>query len=211
MNVSKYIDKLIAQGEHQQLDFKYAVSDSKKIARTLAAFANTDGGILLIGVKDNGKVVGVNGDEEYYMVESAAQLYCKPPVLFEVQPWTVNGKTVLEVKVEKSNKRPHLAPDKDGKYSAYIRVADENFVANPILVKAWKKMGHHKSKAFAYTEKYNAMLNLLGENEQLSLLQLCKQLFISERETEDMLVELIVAGLVKVITTEKETFFKIVI
>ena len=48
------IEALIEQGEHQQLDFKFEVSDSKKIARTLSAFANTDGGRLLIGVKDNG-------------------------------------------------------------------------------------------------------------------------------------------------------------
>lgn len=37
------IEALIEQGEHQQLDFKFEVSDSKKIARTLSAFANTDG------------------------------------------------------------------------------------------------------------------------------------------------------------------------
>lgn len=49
------IEALIEQGEHQQLDFKFEVSDSKKIARTLSAFANTDGGRLLIGVKDNGE------------------------------------------------------------------------------------------------------------------------------------------------------------
>ena len=47
---------LIAQGEHQQQDFKYEISDVRKIARTLSAFANTDGGRLLIGVKDNGKI-----------------------------------------------------------------------------------------------------------------------------------------------------------
>ena len=45
------IEELISQGEHQQQDFKFEVSDSKKIARTLSAFANTDGGRLLIGVK----------------------------------------------------------------------------------------------------------------------------------------------------------------
>ena len=40
----------IEEGEHQQQDFKFEVSDSRKIARTLSAFANTDGGRLLIGV-----------------------------------------------------------------------------------------------------------------------------------------------------------------
>ena len=49
--MSQHIKNLISQGEHQQLDFKYEISDSKKIARSLVAFANTDGGKLLIGVK----------------------------------------------------------------------------------------------------------------------------------------------------------------
>jgi predicted HTH transcriptional regulator len=54
------LKKLIAGGENQQLDFKFCVSDSRKIARTLAAFANSDGGRLLIGVKDNGSIAGIS-------------------------------------------------------------------------------------------------------------------------------------------------------
>ena len=69
------IEALIEQGEHQQLDFKFEVSDSKKIARTLSAFANTDGGRLLIGVKDNGNISGVRSEEEYYMIEAASKMY----------------------------------------------------------------------------------------------------------------------------------------
>ena len=41
--MDQYLKKLIGEGENQKLDFKYCVSDSRKIARTLAAFANTDG------------------------------------------------------------------------------------------------------------------------------------------------------------------------
>mgnify|MGYP000599236676 CR=1 FL=1 len=62
-----YIHALIAEGEHQQQDFKFEISDARKIAKTLSAFANTDGGRLLIGVKDNGKIAGVRSAEEKYM------------------------------------------------------------------------------------------------------------------------------------------------
>ena len=59
---------------------KFEISDARKIAKTLSAFANTDGGKLLIGVKDNGKIAGVRSDEEQYMIEAAAGLYCSPEV-----------------------------------------------------------------------------------------------------------------------------------
>ena len=75
-----YIHSLIAEGEHQQQDFKFEISDARKIAKSLSAFANTDGGRLLIGVKDNGRIAGVRSEEEKYMIEAAAQLYCIPEV-----------------------------------------------------------------------------------------------------------------------------------
>lgn len=210
MEANEYINKLIEQGEHQQLDFKYAVNDSKKIARTLAAFANTDGGILLLGVKDNGRIVGVNSDEEYYMVEAAADLYCKPAVKFDVQRWQVNGKVVLEVIVRESDKRPHLAPDKNGKYAAYIRVKDENFIADSIQVEVWKKMKSRRTKPFEYSQKYDLTLEALRSKDKLSLQQLSKQIFSSEKEVKEILIELILAGLVSIEVTETTTYFSIV-
>lgn len=39
-----YICKLIAEGEHQQQDFKFEISDARKIARSISAFSNTEGG-----------------------------------------------------------------------------------------------------------------------------------------------------------------------
>ena len=66
-NFNSYIKNLIQSGEHQQLDFKFEISDSRKIAKTLVAFSNSDGGTLLIGVKDNGNISGVHSDEEFYM------------------------------------------------------------------------------------------------------------------------------------------------
>lgn len=209
MDSSEYIGKLIEQGEHQRLDFKYAVNDSKKIARTLAAFANTDGGTLLLGVKDNGRIVGVNSDEEYYMIEAAADLYCKPVVKFSVQRWQTNGKVVLEVIVDKSDKRPHAAPDKSGKYAAYIRVKDENFIANPIQVEVWKKMKSKNAKPFVYSQKYDLVLDAIRSNDRLSLLQISKQVFCSEKEVKEILVELVFTGLVSIEATETSAYFTI--
>ena len=74
-----YLLGLIAQGEHQQQDFKYKVQDAVKLARSVSAFANTDGGRLLIGVRDDGHLSGVRSEEEIFMMHQAAWKYCQPP------------------------------------------------------------------------------------------------------------------------------------
>ena len=68
---SNYIQRLIEQGEHQQQDFKYKITDAPKLAKSVSAFANTDGGRLLIGVRDDGEVAGVRSEEEIFMMHAA--------------------------------------------------------------------------------------------------------------------------------------------
>ena len=92
--MSIHINKLIEQGENQQLDFKFEISDSRKIARTLVAFSNTDGGTLLVGVKDNGNIAGVRSEEEYFMIEAAARMYCRPEVKFTTREWELQVSNV---------------------------------------------------------------------------------------------------------------------
>ncbi len=78
----------------------------------MAVITNTKGGTLLIGVKDNGNVSGINSDKEYYMLEGAAPMYFKPEVKFQVTRWEINGKVVLEAYVKPDAKHLYKAPDK---------------------------------------------------------------------------------------------------
>jgi predicted HTH transcriptional regulator len=134
----QYIKRLISEGENQRIDFKFAINDSRKIARTLVAFANTVGGKLLVGVKDNGAIAGVRSDEEYYMVEAAANMYCKPAIPFTVKKWIVDKKTILEISIQ-HNENPSYVKDENGKWMAYVRVNDQNILANRILIEVWKR------------------------------------------------------------------------
>ena len=121
---SHHIAKLISEGEHQLLDFKFEISDARKIARSFSAFANTDGGRLLIGVKDNGQIAGIRSEEEYFMLDAAANIYCDPPVPFEYKQWHLEGKQVLEVIIPRSDQKPHFVLEKEDKRLAYIRSGD---------------------------------------------------------------------------------------
>jgi predicted HTH transcriptional regulator len=73
-----FLLRLIREGEYQRQDFKYRVADACKLAKSVSAFANTDGGRLLIGVRDDGNLSGVRSEEEIFMMHQAAYRYCKP-------------------------------------------------------------------------------------------------------------------------------------
>lgn len=133
-----YIERLVAQGEHETQDFKFSISDARKIARSISAFANTRGGHLLIGVKDNGVVSGVRNEEDIYVVEDAAARYCRPEQHVEFKAYNVGaGVTVVQAIIAATENRPVEVRESDG-WRAYRRVADENIVAHPIMVEAWR-------------------------------------------------------------------------
>lgn len=207
--MSSYIKKLIAQGENQQLDFKFEISDSKKIARTLAAFSNTDGGKLLVGVKDNGAIAGVRSDEEFYMVEGAAQLYCRPAVDFATREWTIDGKTVLEIDIPKSNNGPCSAPDKEGKWMVYIRVHDQNLLANTVLLRVWQLQNRKKGITIRYTDKEKMLLDYIDKNGEITLTKFRKIAGISRKVAEKVLVDLITLNIIRMEITEKSVFYLI--
>lgn len=205
--MNNYIKNLIRQGENQQLDFKFEISDSKKIARTFAAFANTDGGTLLIGVKDNGNISGIRTDEEIYMVESAAHLFCKPPVAYEIKDWEVDGHTILEVIIPKSEKRPHYATGKDDRWLVYIRVNDQNLLANRILLDVWKKKGSKTGTLVKYSNKEKLLLHYLSDNKRITFSKFRRIARINKFIAEKILVNLVSIGVLEIEFTEKATYY----
>lgn len=135
---TSFIRSLIAEGEHVRQDFKFEVSDSRKIARSLSAFANTEGGRLLIGVKDNGRIAGVRSEEEMYMVEAAAKVYCDPEVEVEMRVYRPEGRSVLIASVEPVPRKPVMVKEEGGRKLAYVRIADENILASPVHIGVWR-------------------------------------------------------------------------
>lgn len=198
----------IAEGEGLNLDFKYAVTDSKKIARSLAAFANTKGGSLLLGVKDNGRIAGVNSEEEYYMIETAAQVFCKPEISFDVIRWEVQGKVVLEIVVEESRHKPHTAPDKDGIPSAFIRVEDENMKIGKLHAQHLLRSSG-VPKAVNFGERHQLIVNFLQENDTSSAAKIAKQLLLSTKEAEHLLLDLLSINVIEIKSTHESCHFSI--
>lgn len=209
MDATEYLQQRIAEGEHIHQDFKFAISDARKIARSLSAFANTEGGRLLVGVKDNGKIAGVRSDEEIYMIEAAAQLYCRPPATIETYIYKVEGKDVLEVVVPESPQKPVCAIDETGKAWAYVRMADENILATAIHMNIWRHNREETDVVMTYTEQEQQLLDLLARRGQLSLSQCCKYAGRDRRTMCRLLADFIRFGLVEQVFVEHQFYYQL--
>lgn len=197
-----YIEKLIREGEHLKQDFKFCITDSRKIAKSLSAFANTEGGRLLIGVKDNGKIAGAKVEEEFHMIQAAAEMYCRPKITFESKVWNLNGKNVLEITVPPSDKMPHYALHENGKWLAYIRKDDENQLANKVLLEVWKCKSKPTGTYLQYTETEKKLMEYLEKEQDINLNQFCKIAQIGRYKAERVLVKLICWEVLELIHTE---------
>ena len=134
----RHLQELIDQGEHEHQDFKFQISDARKIARSISAFANNDGVMLLVCVKDNGVIAGVRSEEDLYMIEQAAAMYCQPEVEVEFSAIKAgNGLVVYIAEIPRAVRRPVRVIEDNKRLQAYYRVADENIVAHPLMVQAW--------------------------------------------------------------------------
>lgn len=204
-----YVKNLILSGENQHLDFKFEISDSRKIAKTLVAFSNTDGGKLLIGVKDNGRIAGIRTDEEFFMVQAAADMYCKPEVSFESKRWVVEGKTVLEVTIPKGKNLPYLAETEPNKWLAYIRVKDENILATSVHLKVWRNKKHDKGILVEYSEKIKKLMHYLELNPSISISGFCRIGFLPRSAAENIFADLIYFGLIEMVYVENHFVYRI--
>jgi predicted HTH transcriptional regulator len=201
--MDKYLKKLIEEGENQTLDFKYAINDSRKIARAMVAFANTDGGRLLVGVRDNGSIAGIRSDEEMYMVDTAAHLYCRPEINYTLKQHVTEGKTVLEVEVLKGENRPYQVKDEDGRWLAYFRHNDQNLVANRILLQVWRKGEKKKGVVVKFGKAENILMDFLAKNGSITLSMFRKIAKISAYRAEAIIANLIIFKVLIINASEK--------
>lgn len=192
-----YLRRVVAEGEHERQDFKYLISDAAKIARSISAFANHSGGCLLIGVKDNGTIAGVRNEEDVYVVEQAAQLYCRPSQPVEFTAFTAeDGAIVIRAEIRPHTGRSVMARHADGSWHAYFRVADENILAPDLMVKAWERKNRAEDSVVCLTTAQRRLLSSLeaaGE-EGASLPELMKEARMSESAASDTVTALYAMG-----------------
>lgn len=205
-----HINQLIINGEGLQLDFKHTISDAYKIAKTICAFANTKGGTLLVGVRDNKTIAGVKSEEEKYMIEMAAQLYCVPPIDLKFTEHVVEKKIILEVTIDESNNKPVFALDSEKKQIVYIRQEDQTFKAG-IVTYEWLKFNNksHNLSKNTYGFFESEIMQLMRKNGPLKLNNLQNSLPFKKRTIIRSLIKLLNMNIISVLYDNNFELFQI--
>ncbi len=205
-----HINQLIINGEGLQLDFKHTISDAYKIAKTICAFANTKGGTLLVGVRDNKTIAGVKSEEEKYMIEMAAQLYCVPPIDLKFTEHVVEKKIILEVTIDESNNKPVFALDSEKKQIVYIRQEDQTFKAG-IVTYEWLKFNNksHNLSKNTYGFFESEIMQLMRKNGPLKLNNLLNSLPFKKRTIIRSLIKLLNMNIISVLYDNNFELFQI--
>ena len=140
----------IVHGESKNVEFKVKLpKDSAKYVKTIIAFANTQGGCLVIGVDDKTReVIGVDNDVAFQIMDNIANAVadsCIPQIVPDIELQTVDKHTVIVVTVVPEPNRPYYLKAKGKENGTFIRLAGTSRPASPEKIKELEMEGAHIS------------------------------------------------------------------
>lgn len=208
------LERLIYKGENEKVDFKQTISDPYKIAKTISSFANTKGGKILVGVRDDKTIVGIDPEEEKYVLDTAADFYCSPPIRLSYEEFEdeEEEKTVLIVSIKESKQKPHQVRDENHQHLVYIRQRDKSIPASKQMITLMQKgslpaspSAIHILKGAGFNEK--KLLDFLQKHEKITEKQFMQIVNISKRRAHRLLTELTIKGAIRMHDHEKENYY----
>ncbi len=192
---------LAATGEGLTVEFKKRVPRPERIAREVIAFANTDGGRVLIGVDDDGTLVGLKDViEEEYTLRDALSRRCAPLIRYGTERVVLsNRREVLVVRVPASTERPHMLVGDDGAAAvAFVRVGASSVEASKEAVKLMRRRAQDAAGVrFEFGEKEGLLMRYLDAYGRVTVAAFAKMAGIPERQASHTLVLLTRAGLLE--------------
>ena len=119
------LQTLIQQGENAAVEFKALPLRPEALAREMVAFANSAGGTILLGVADDGTVLGIDGSDQLEeWVMNIARTAVIPALTVTYETVAINATRVAVVGVPKGSDKPYQTGDK-----YLMRVGSTNRVA----------------------------------------------------------------------------------
>lgn len=116
--------------ETEEIEFKSCITGD--LYKEVIAFANTNGGVIYVGIDDEGNVVGLdNVDEEYTRITNGIRDAIMPDVTMFVR-FTLQENKVVRIAVSEGSNKPYYLKAKGLKPSGvYVRQGSSSAPASP--------------------------------------------------------------------------------
>ncbi len=200
---------LIAGGESSTVEFKRKFTTAEKFAREMIALANTVGGYLIVGVDDDGAIVGVPSEKEVVEQIERSQHVIAPELPVHIDVVEIEFVDVVVVHIPNSEQKPHRLTSDEQR--AYIRKGDQSVAASKEMTKILAaqrpdappmtlSIGDRERRLFTYLERYG----------QASVNDFARLVNISRRRASQILVKLVRAGVLHIHTDNGHDYFTLI-
>lgn len=205
------IKQLVRQGENEQIEFKKKINHPDKVIRELVAFANTNGGTLLVGVDDNGDISGLkHAEEDDYLMQKAIAELSRPRL--QVRSGMVKlheNRAVLYYQILPSKRKPHYALETPQQRwgKAYVRYQDKSVQASREMTEVLRRQRKNKEFGFSYGEEERLLMQCLDEEGTLTVRQFAEKSGLPVARASRIMVLLTLTNVLRIIPTEKGDLF----
>lgn len=211
-NEQQYRDlkRLVAAGEGKHLEFKRKAAYPEKIVREMIALANTEGGIVLVGIGDDGTIPGLKFPEDESHVIRQALKHCKP--LLRVREIFIpvgNSRTVIQYDVPESRKKPHYLLSNGHFKESFVRVEDKSIKASREVREIEKGKLRKQNIRFHYGEHERILMQYLDNHDNITLRKFIELTGLKKFAASQKLIRLVLANVLKIMPHEKGDLYSL--
>jgi predicted HTH transcriptional regulator len=197
----KALRELVRRGESQGLEFKLKATHPEKIIREVVAFANTDGGTLLVGVGDDKSIPGLKfADDDEFSLCRAIEKHCFPEIHYILERVAVSDeREVLVFRIPKSDVRPHYVTFDPNQVErkVYVRLNDKSIQASKEVRQIIKWEDRAQNVKFTYGRKEGILMKYLDEHPGITVEGFSKVAQIPLWMASKTLITLVLANVLK--------------
>lgn len=200
----RQLRKIVDKGEGSYVEFKRKAAFPEKIVREMIAFANTRGGILLVGIGDEGTIPGLKHPEDDSHEIRKALRKCQPPLpVREMFIPIGTNRSVIQYEIAESLRKPHYLVTSPLSREAFVRVEDRSIKASREIREITRRAQKKKDIQFHYGDTERMLMQYLDEHKTITLKKFTElsglKRFIASRK----LILLVLADVLRVTPNEK--------
>ncbi|MBK6976911.1 MAG: ATP-binding protein [Cytophagaceae bacterium] len=205
----KDLKSLVKKGEGYNLEFKLKTNHPEKIAKEIAAFANSGGGKLLLGISDDLMLKGLKyPDEDEYLIEKSIRKHISPSPEYDIERIKLdNEREIVVFDIKESTEKPLFYQTDTEEKKIFVRNEDKSIQASKEVREILKGQSKDRSFRFEYGEKERVLMSFLEKNKEITVSGFSEIANISKKNASRTLILLVLAGVLKVSPNESEDLF----